>query len=318
MRPPGRTFFSTFRSIFQWLLELHPVRWLRDLILRAQHVSDASVLLISEADPIPPIDLGDAPLTILTANLWHDWPRFRNLPERLESLAQLIETQGAQVVLLQEALRTPDFSASAWLAERLDMAQVYVRANGHQRAIGFEEGPAVLTRFPFCEVRALQFQSSAGPFVRRMALGARVELGCCHVWAVSTHLGFLRRDNRRQIARLQAWVSEMAGEDVAVIGGDFNAGEKSVGIRSARSQWKDTYRQVHPNGDTNTHQLQWPWGGVLRNQRLDYLFLHSTNGNWQITDAQHLITKPLAHSDHKAVLTRLEHGQNHHTLTHHN
>ncbi len=275
---------------------------------RVRYVGDASVLVISEAGPVPPRDLGDDPLTVLTANLWHDWPRFRNLPERLESLAQLIETQGAQVVLLQEALRTPELSASAWLADRLGMAQVYVRANGHQRAIGFEEGPAVLTRFPFCEVRALQFRSSSGPFVRRMALGARVELGCCHMWVVSTHLGFLRRDNRRQIARLQAWVSDMVGEDIAVIGGDFNAGEESESIRGAQSRWIDTYRQIYPKGETETHQLQWPWGAVLRNQRLDYLFLHSSNGHWQITDAQHLMTEPLAHSDHKAVLTRLAHG----------
>jgi endonuclease/exonuclease/phosphatase family metal-dependent hydrolase len=305
-RPQGRVHFIP-ASIYRWLLRLPILRWARRLKRQVQRVSDSSIQVISKDSRIPPKSLGGNPLTIVSANLWHDWPRFRNLPERLESFAQMIEAQGAQVVLLQEALQTPQLSASDWLAERLNMAQAYVRANGHQTAIGFEEGSAVLTSFPVREMQALPLRSSAAPFVRRMALGARLELGCCHMWVVSTHLGFLRRDNQRQIEMLRAWVGDLAGSETAVIGGDFNVGEESQQVRAVQAQWQDTFRTVHPVAEGNTHELSWPWGGILRRQRLDYLFLQKGNSTWQITDAEHLLSVPRAHSDHKAVLTRLEH-----------
>ena len=291
--------------LHRWLLRVPILRWVLDLARRLHPLNDSTVSVISVADRPQPTNLGQEPLTVVTANLWHDWPRFRKLPERLESFAQMIEAQGAQVVLLQEALQTPQLSASAWLAQRLNMTQAYVRANGHQGLIGFEEGTAVLTSFPLREVQALPLRSSAAPFVRRMALGARLELGCCQFWVVSTHLGFLRRDNQRQIARLRSWVDDLVGPETAVIGGDFNAGEGSQGIHAAQSHWQDTYRSVYPESEGSTHQLNWPWGGILRRQRLDYLFLHGGGDQWDITDAQHLATAPLAHSDHMAVLTRL-------------
>ena len=283
-----------------------------------QRLKDATVTVASAASRLPIKHLDDEPLTVVSANLWHDWPRFRKLPERLEHFAQMIEAQGAQVVLLQEASQTPQLSASAWLADRLNMAHAYVRANGHQEAIGFEEGTAVLTRFPMTEVRALPLCSSAAPFVRRMALGARLELDCCQFWVVSTHLGFFRRDNQRQLAALRSWVDELAGSETAVIGGDFNAGEGSPGIHAAQTHWQDTYRSLCPESDGITHQLSWPWGGILRRQRLDYLFLHAGANPWQITDAQHLATTPLAHSDHKAVLTRLRYNSLHEHPIHKN
>ncbi len=246
-------------------------------------------------------------LTVVSANVWHDWPRFRDLPERLESLAQLIEEQGAQVVLLQEALRIPGLSASEWLADRLRMAQGYVRANGAEKAIGFEEGPAILTSLPVREQRALKLKSSGDPLVRRMALGAQIELECCKLWVVSTHLGFIRGENGRQLERLRSWVGELSGADPAVIGGDFNAGETRGGIHKLGEHWQDTFRAVHPRADGHTHVLRWPWGSAIRQQRLDYLFLKPGQDHWRIEDARHLSTHPSPHSDHKAVLARIGH-----------
>lgn len=302
----------------RWLHRLPILRWVRFLSRRAQRFKATNVKVASGASRLASEHLGDEPLTVVSANLWHDWPRFRMLPERLENFAQMIEEQGAQVVLLQEASQTARLSASGWLADRLNMDHAYVRANGHQAAIGFEEGTAVLTSFPMSDVRALPLRSSAAPFVRRMALGARLELGCCQFWVVSTHLGFLRRDNQRQLAALRSWVDDMAGSETAVIGGDFNAGEGSHGIYAAQSHWQDTYRSLYPESDGTTHQLSWPWGGIIRRQRLDYLFLHAGVNPWQIMDAQHLATTPLAHSDHKAVLTRLRYNSLHEHPVHQN
>jgi endonuclease/exonuclease/phosphatase (EEP) superfamily protein YafD len=110
------------------------------------------------------------------------------------------------------------------------------------------------------------------------------------------------------MVRLRSWVSELAGEGTAVIGGDFNAGEASSGISMAREHWQDTFRKIQPEGDGDTHLLRWPWGGVIRRQRLDYLFLKAGEHNWSILDAKHLTTEPQLHSDHKAVLARLQYG----------
>lgn len=304
MRPNGRSRFSLINALRSWLSKVPFIGRMVDL---ARKISDPTVSIEVRANSAQQLPVEGDSLTVLSANLWHDWPRHRELPERLESLAQLIQAQGAQVVLLQEALRIPKLSASQWLGERLGMAQGYVRANGAESAIGFEEGPAILTNLPVHEHQALKLDSSAGPLVRRMALGAQIEIGCCTLWVVSTHLGFFRSENRRQMTQLRTWVSELTGEGTAVIGGDFNAGEASYTIDMARESWRDTFRTMNPGEDGHTHLLRWPWGYPLRQQRLDYLFLKSGRHNWSILDAQHLTAQPKPHSDHKAVVARIHH-----------
>ncbi len=74
---------------------------------------------------------GCGQLTVLSANLWHDWPRFRRIKERLEDFARLAEREQADVILLQEVARTRAIRADEWLADRLGMVSVYSRANGH-------------------------------------------------------------------------------------------------------------------------------------------------------------------------------------------
>ncbi len=50
-------------------------------------------------------EAGCGELTVVSANLWHDWPRFRRLKERLEVFVRLIEEQQADLILLQEVAR---------------------------------------------------------------------------------------------------------------------------------------------------------------------------------------------------------------------
>jgi endonuclease/exonuclease/phosphatase family metal-dependent hydrolase len=242
---------------------------------------------------------------VLSANLCHDWPRQRRWQPRLEALAQLAEAEGADVLLLQEVSRTSSFHADAWLARRLRMAGLYARANGHAQAIGFEEGVAVFSRFPLQAPRLRQFLSRANPFVRRVALGATVSTPCGPLLAVSVHLSLAPRSNARQLAALPGWVAEQAGAGLAVVGGDFNAPEKRPGIGRARRAWLDTFRHLHPHADGATHELRWPWGGILRRQRLDYIFLHAGLRPWAVLEARHLETPGGPHSDHRAVLARL-------------
>ncbi|OGO18056.1 MAG: hypothetical protein A2Z14_02670 [Chloroflexi bacterium RBG_16_48_8] len=242
-------------------------------------------------------------ITVISANLWHDWPFQRRLPHRLEAFAQLAEEERADVVLLQEVICTPQVQADAWLGKRLGMAFVYSRVNGDEEAIGFEEGLAVLSRFPIMasQMKNLGLGES---FYRRMALAVEVHSPFGYLWAISVHLGILKKRNQSQWHDLRSWVSGLGRGHTALIGGDFNAHEQSNPIRQAQGLWIDTYRSVNPEGDGTTHEIRWPWGNTFRRRRLDYIFLRPGPHRWRIMDARHVLPTREPHSDHCAVITR--------------
>lgn len=245
-------------------------------------------------------------VTILSANLWHDWPRFRHQEKRLEQLAQLVEREGVDILLLQEVSRTPYLKVDRWLSQRLKMTSVYSRANGRAAAIGFEEGVAILSHFPLAAACLQQLDGRQNSLVSRLALSADALTPDGRIALFSVHLGLLPHHNVRQLKQLLSWVSILAHDRPALIGGDFNAGENSSQIRQAQQVWLDTYRHLHPQAEGNTHELR-AWGKFpLSRRRLDYIFFKSHEANWQIAEAGHLDTPDGSHSDHKAVLLRLK------------
>jgi endonuclease/exonuclease/phosphatase family metal-dependent hydrolase len=248
-------------------------------------------------------------ITVISANLWHDWPLRRNLSDRLEAFAQLVESEGADVVLLQEVVRSSEICVDDWLADRLGMAYAYTPANGDERVIGFEEGLAIFSRFPILthHRKALGRRSS---FFHRLALGAEVKSPFGNLFAISVHLGFLKSRNRNQWDDLQSWVTDMAGGRAALIGGDFNMHEGTDQIQQAQNLWIDTFRLLNPKQDATTHELRLPWGTSFRRRRLDYIFLQPGPTYWTVLEARHLKGLDKPHSDHRAVMARLV-AQNH-------
>ena len=244
-------------------------------------------------------------ITIISANLWHDWPKHRQFTQRLESFAGMVRAENADVVLLQEVSRRQDFHVDRWLAENLGMAYVYSRANGHEAGIGFEEGLAILSQYPIQNLYLQQLGSSANLFVRRLAMGVKVLSPGGPFAAISVHLGLLRRQNVSQLSHLYTWLNSVMGGLPVVIGGDFNSHENSPHITHIRSAWLDTFRHLHPHADGTTHELRAPWGSVIRRSRLDYIFLRSGKSKWKILETRHLDGSDGPHSDHRAVLTRL-------------
>jgi endonuclease/exonuclease/phosphatase family metal-dependent hydrolase len=249
-------------------------------------------------------DDGDT-LTVLSANLWHDWPLHRRFPERLKKFADLVKSTGADVVLLQEVARRKSLWSDEWLTEQLGMNSLYSRANGDEAAIGFEEGLAIFSRFPLGEPRQKQLGHSSG-IARRIALSAKVQSPWGPFTAISVHLGLLPARNRRQWKVLHRWIGDVAGDQAFLVGGDFNAHESSRQVKHAQRVWMDAFRSLHPEAEGTTHALRWPWGSVLRRQRLDYLFLNSPALQWKVVEARHLGAQINSHSDHKAVLARIK------------
>jgi endonuclease/exonuclease/phosphatase family metal-dependent hydrolase len=308
----GPAWYLALAHLVGSALTLPGLRRLRPLAVRTHAVTRAAEQVSVSSEPIGPAERA-APgigteaveLTVLAANLWHDWPRHQRWEQRLEAFADLVEDVGADVLLLQEVARTAARAADVWLAERLGFSRAYGRANGDLGAIGFEEGPAVLSRFPLLDVRLHQLTHGHNPLVRRVALGARVTTPVGPLLVVTVHLGLLQRHNAGQIRRLRDWVRRTAAGDAAVVGGDFNAPEHSAEIARTARLWTDTFRHAHPHADATTHERTGRWRPGLR-RRLDYVFVHQSGAaHWHVVAAGHLEARDGPHSDHLAVLARL-------------
>jgi endonuclease/exonuclease/phosphatase family metal-dependent hydrolase len=188
------------------------------------------------------------------------------------------------------------------------MSYTYARANGHKEEIGFEEGLAVLSKFPLEAPKLKRLGTARNPFVNRFALGTTVDSPCGKLLAFSVHLGLLSGENQRQLVDLQKWIEAVAGTRLVLIGGDFNASESSPQIKRVKSTWIDTFRYLHPKSDGSTHMLHWPWGSLIRKTRLDYIFLKQGGLDWNIVEARRLEPEGKPHSDHQAVLLRMTPG----------
>ena len=278
---------------------------IKPLIRRLLSVAKPSGKVYFVSEPkVDSVETLSRAITIMSVNLWHDWPRNRRLMERLECFIELVLSEKVDILLLQELMRTTDFHADKWISERLGMAYVYSRSNGNAPGIGFEEGLAIFSRFPIKNHRLAQLSDQSNPFSRRMALGTSLEINGGEVDVYSVHLGLLGRQNRKQFSHLKNWVEEQSGQIPAIIGGDFNSSEHTPQMQAARTTWHDSYRHTNPNGNEYSHELRWPWGNVMRRSRLDYLFLRQGSNTWKVDEARHINTAKCPLSDHRPVLVK--------------
>lgn len=287
------------------LLHSPALRSLRPLSRQALAVSRPPGRIFARWHPDSGIeDPHPESLTILSANLWHDYPRFRELEARLEALALIVEQEGVDVLLLQEVARTPQIKTDTWLADRLGFASVYARANGHKNAIGFEEGLAVLSRHPLSRPQVRQLSPASNPFARRIGLAASIQTPFGSVNAVSAHLGFIPVQNAGQTSRLRRWVKQLSPHTPALIGGDFNAPEFMPHITRTQKEWIDLYRQKRPKKKALSFEMRLP-GGASWRARFDYLFLQPAGKDWQVLDARYLDPPIPYFSDHRPVLAKI-------------
>ncbi len=295
---------TTIRAFGRSIAHLPGMELIRQMGRKALAVTEPPRWLFMRRHPVRVLERECDLLTLMSANLWHDWPRYRDLLQRLEAFAQLVESEQVDVLMLQEVARTPAMDVDRWLANRLGMAYVYARANGHVET-GFEEGPAIFSRFPLGTHYLQQLGNGSNPFIRRLALGVEILGPCGGLPVFSAHLGILPNDNKLQLEHLRRWVGAIAGPHAAVIGGDFNTAEHSVQLRQIQMLWQDTFREVNPDREANTHELRGPGGIVLSRKRLDYIFLKNGVVPWKVFETRHVWPECLYHSDHQAVLTRL-------------
>ena len=195
------------------------------------------------------------PLRVLSLNVLHGFPTFGRLGERLDLVADEIVRRDADVALLQEVPWTfGTGSAAERLARATGMNHVFARANGQRFAILFEEGSAILSRYPLRDVATTELTPHAGPFEHRIALAATADTPWGALRLVVTHLaGSDEEVNLGQAASLAAWTTAQAGPMLPMlIVGDFNATPESATYASLPSAWTDAYRSVHPDDAGHT------------------------------------------------------------------
>jgi endonuclease/exonuclease/phosphatase family metal-dependent hydrolase len=242
----------------------------------------------------------------------HGFPRFEHLRDRLELIAAEIERIDPDVVCLQEVPWRPGHGTAAeYLASRSGLNYVYVRANGNRWAILFEEGEAILSRYPLRDVSFLELKPRAAFFEHRVALKATVEMPSADVDVVVTHLTHGDPQvNRGQVRALRGFVEQAEAGRTTIIAGDFNAVEDSSQI--AGLGWIDTYRASNPDdpGQTCCVDDLVAGPGESLEMRIDYVFLSAVGDGSVEVDSRRAFVEPQAvqagwlwASDHVGVLS---------------
>jgi endonuclease/exonuclease/phosphatase family metal-dependent hydrolase len=256
-------------------------------------------------------------LRVLSMNVLHGFPRFEHLSQRLDLVADEIRRRDVDIALLQEVpwnLRLG--SGAEYLARRARLNYLYLRANGNRHTIFFEEGEAILSRFPLHDVRYAELEPQAGFFEHRVVLHATAATPWGDVDLFVTHLTTGGDEvNGAQVASLQAFVAQ-TDRAVALVGGDLNAREDSPQIEMLVHEWVDTFRTAHPDDPGLTcciDDLAHGPGEPLE-KRIDYLFLVPRGEpGFQVQGAGRVLDQPAQTaggwqwaSDHVGILAEFE------------
>lgn len=164
-----------------------------------------------------------AALRLLDFNVLHGYPHFPDQEARAQRTIARLATLDLDVIILQEAWRTRqhgDFVAQ--LGDALGMDSAFARANGNLERIGFEEGEAILSRFPILQAIRIQLEPRKPFFERRVALIGVLDLGEGETLAVlGTHLD--HRDLDTANAQAAHLAGRIASLPVGLVAGDLNA-----------------------------------------------------------------------------------------------
>ena len=262
----------------------------------------------------------DGFLRVMSLNVLHGFPEFERLTARLDLIADEILRQDVDLVCLQEVPWTPRLGNGArYLAARVGMNYLFLRANGQRRAILFEEGSAILSRYPLKGPAFTELRPRAGFFEHRIVLHAIAVTPWGDLRVFVTHLTHGEQAvNEGQAASLSAFV-QATGSGPAVVAGDFNAREDSPQIEALARAWVDAYRVANPDdpgltccADDLTRGPDEPL-----EKRIDYIFLVPASG-WgaEVLAARRVLERPMPTrdgwlwaSDHVGLLATIRLGR---------
>jgi len=250
------------------------------------------LLVVTAAGPAAPAEAEERPLRLVTFNVLHGgpWSSFTGDDLQLESRLALIigglRALDPDVVALQESpITRRRGDVAARIAQALGLVHVHARATERVfplrvlgrlivGALGFVEGPAILSRFPIAATEVYDLPRCQRWFDPRVALRADIQTPAGVVAVFSTHT--LRDDCQTRR------VAELAGEPKgrpAVVMGDFNTGETAPALAAFRDHgFVDLFRVANPDapGLTVWQRIEAPSPTVFR--RVDYVFVKAGDG----------------------------------------
>ncbi len=253
-------------------------------------------------------------LTVLNLNMLHGFPNFRHLPGRLSLLQEALQILNPDIVLLQEVPWHSKVGNAAHMLAGDELAWAYARANGSRHILRFEEGVAILSRYPLEVVEVQELKPQPQPFEHRIVLHALVRLPHSDLHLFVTHL--THRDaevNALQAAELYRYVESRVGDAPALIAGDFNARSNEPTL-SQLVGWVDLFVQSHPEAAGLTccaNNLIEP--SATPYERVDYIFYRPgiSSPNLEIDDIEIIFDQPVTTpegplwlSDHFGLLAR--------------
>ncbi len=270
-------------------------------------------------------------LTYVTFNLFHGGAfsglsgNAYDLDERLEMAAEELRTLAADIIGLQEASRGRDRGdVAARLAARLGFHSVYVPANPRLFAsdrvsralasvLNFEEGPAIVSRFPVVAWSAHELPRCGRLVEARRLLAATLATPWGPVQAFSAHTGADPCQTRRVAEIVRGGQGPLPG----VLMGDFNAVEDSPAIAAFTREagFIDAFRTANPSlpGPTVWQRIEEATPTVRR--RVDYVFVAPGPGvEGRVVSSRTVLNAPrrlgngrtLWPSDHYGVAARIE------------
>lgn len=277
------------------------------------------------AEPAP----GDATVRVVTFNTYHGgfqsgWSGdARFIDERLAIAAEQLRALAPDVVALQEASAGRGRGdIAARLAETLGFH--HVRAPASLRAVpiplvnrlaawilDFEEGPAILSRFPIVASEIYELPRCGAYLDPRVVLRAEVATpqGSLHVF--STHTSGLACQVERAAGIVRTWRGAMP----AVLMGDLNGVETSPWIAGLGDlDFVDAFRAANPTAPGVTTWQRIDGLVSTARRRIDYVFvLPGTAAPGTVSESRVVLDRPghradgspLWPSDHYGVLAEI-------------
>jgi endonuclease/exonuclease/phosphatase family metal-dependent hydrolase len=253
---------------------------------------------------------GEAPaaLRVVTYNLLHGGPSSgllgddAHLDDRLAIVARELRDLRPDLVGLQESSITRRRHVAARLASELGLHWAHASATRRVSRIGFldtlvvwamnfEEGPAILSRWPIMESEVIDLPRCARFYDPRVVLRAAVQTPRGRLQTFSTHLAH----DGCQARRLAEIVRAHAGPLPSLVMGDFNASESTDTIQTLvrEAGLIDAFRAANPTaaGPTVWQRPEAPDPTVTR--RVDFIFvMPGTAAPARVRSSRTVLTTP--------------------------
>ncbi len=197
---------------------------------------ESSLRVIEEAakpDPSP------ERLRVIDFNVLHGYPDFPDQEGRFQDTMAAFQALQPDLLILQEAWTTPRHGSMAkHLGKALHMNYVYARANGSRRLIGFEEGSAILSRFPILEAERFVLPPRQPFWENRIAVVAWIKVAGEELTIAGTHLTY--HSDASTTDQVASLLKHLPKDNLLFVAGDFNAQSDSPAVESmTRAGFKD-------------------------------------------------------------------------------